>query len=177
MNAKLVGMMLLTALAAGCGEGRAIFNVDVHSFLKPGGRDTIPYFVPPLTSATASTAQRIDLPGAGSSLVDTVHAVGTAKFLNTSGSGTIRLQLYVATDSAGTYNPSALAIDLPPSPVPGPDVTINADLSSAVNSVFTQSVLWARLAAGGTNPGATPLQGKMVLTSLNLRVVVQDKIF
>jgi len=176
MKAKWAGMVLL-ALGAGCGQGRAIFNVDVLSFLKPTGRDTVPYLVPPLTSATASTVQKISLPGVGSSIVDTVHAVGTATFINSGGSGTIQLQLYVATDSAGTYNASALAISLPASSVPGPDVTIDADLSSAVNSVFTSSQLWARVVAGGTNPGATTLQGKMVLKSLNLRIVVQDKLF
>src|SRR6267143_463568 len=177
MNAKWAGIVVLTALGVGCGQGRAIFNVDVQSFLKPSGRDTVPYVVPPLTSAVASTVQRINLPGVGSSIVDTVHAVGTARFINSGGSGTIQLQLYVATDSAGTYNASALAISLPPSSVPGPDVPINADLSSTVNSVFTASPLCARVVAGGTNPGATTLPGKMVLTSLNLRIVVEDKLF
>jgi len=127
MNAKWAGMVVLTALGAGCGQGRAIFNVDVQSFLKPSGRDTVPYLVPPLTSAVGSTVQRINLPGVGSSIVDTVHAVGTARFINSGGSGTIQIQLYVATDSAGTYNASALAISLPPSSVPGPDVPIDAD--------------------------------------------------
>jgi len=42
MNAKWAGMVVLTALGAGCGQGRAIFNVDVQSFLKPSGRDTVP---------------------------------------------------------------------------------------------------------------------------------------
>src|SRR3982074_673977 len=125
MNAKWAGMVVLTAPGVGGGQGRSIFNVDVQSFLKPSGRDTVPYLVPPLTSAVASTVQRINLPGVGSSIVDTVQARGTARFINAGGSGTIQVQLYVAKDSPWTYNATGLAISLPPSPVPGPDVPID----------------------------------------------------
>src|SRR2546426_7555599 len=152
MNAKGLGVALLAALAVGCGEGRAIFNVDVYSFLKGTGRDTVPYFVPPGPPVDTSSVQHINLPGAGSSIVDTVHAIGGVTFLNTGGSGTIRFQIYVAADSLGTYNASALAVSVPappagPAPVPGPPVGLDADFSNAVNSVFTQSDLWVRLVA------------------------------
>ena len=182
MNAKCFGVALLVALAVGCGEGRAIFNVDVHSFLFGTGRDTVPYLVPASTTLDTSRVQHINLPGAGSSIVDTVHAIGGVKFLNTSGSGTILFQIYVAADSLGTYNASALAVSVPappagPAPVPGPPVGLDADFSNAVNSVFTQSDLWVRLAAHVTAAAGLPMQGKMVLDSLRLRIVIQDKIF
>src|SRR2546422_11036617 len=90
MNAKCFGVALLVALAVGCGEGRAIFNVDVHSFLFGTGRDTVPYLVPASTTLDTSSVQHINLPGAGSSIVDTVHAIGGVTFLNASGLGTIR---------------------------------------------------------------------------------------
>jgi len=104
------------------------------------------------------------------------------KFLNTGGSGTILFQIYVAADSLGTYNASALALSVPappagPAPVPGPPVGLDADFSNAVNSVFTQSHLWVRLAAHVTAAAGLPKQGKMVLDSLRLRVVIRDKIF
>src|SRR2546425_8084251 len=182
MNAKCFGVALLAALAAGCGEGRAIFNVDVHSFLFGTGRDTVPYLVPAATTLDTSSVQHINLPGAGSSIVDTVHAIGGVTFLNTGGSGTIRFQLYVAADSLGTYNPSALAVSVPappagPAPVPGPPVGLDADLANAVNSAFTQSDLWVRLVAQVSNPNLVLLSGKMVLDSLRLRIVIRDKIF
>src|SRR2546430_11874390 len=45
MKAKWLGVALGCAVlaggAAGCGQGRAIFNVDVYSFLKGTGRDTL----------------------------------------------------------------------------------------------------------------------------------------
>ena len=183
MNAKCFGVTLLAALTVGCGEGRAIFNVDVHSFLFGTGRDTVPYLVPASTTRDTFSVQHINLPGAGSSIVDTVHATGLAKFLPTSGSGTIRFQLYVAADSVGTYNaPLALALSVPappagPAPVPGPPIGIDADLSNSVNSVFTQSKLWVRLVAQVSAAAGLPMQGKMVLDSLSLRIVVRDKIF
>src|SRR5947209_11925473 len=71
MNAKCFGVALLAALTVGCGEGRAIFNVDVHSFLFGTGRDTVPYLVPASTTLDTSSGQHINLPGAGSSIVDT----------------------------------------------------------------------------------------------------------
>jgi hypothetical protein len=182
MNAKWFGVALLAALAVGCGVGRAIFNVDVYSFLQGTGRDTVPYFVPASTSLDTSSVQHINLPGAGSSIVDTVHAIGGVKFLNTGGSGTIRFQLYVAADSLGTYNASALAVSVPappagPAPVPGPPVGIDADLANAVNSAFTQSELWVRLVAQVSAAAGLPMQGQMVLDSLRLHIVVRDKVF
>lgn len=173
---------LLVAAAVGCGEGRVIFNVDVYSFLQGTGKDTVPYAVPPATSATASTVQLINLPpGLGNSIVDSVRITnGSANLITTGGAGSIGLELFVASDSAGTHLPGALALSLPPTAIPGPGtvpVAISGDLSPGLNSLFTQPTLWIRLAATGTNPGAVPLVGEMALTALQLRVVMQEKLF
>jgi hypothetical protein len=182
MKAKWLGVTLAAgAVAAGCGQGRAIFNVDAYSFLKGTGSDTVPYFVPPSTSVTASsTPRKISLPGAGSSIVDSARAFGTENLVNSAGSGSIGLQVYLAADSAGTFNPSALAITVPTKNVSGtattPD-TIRADVSAALDTLFTKSQLWVRLVASGTNPGATLLQGKAVLTSLLVTVILKAKLF
>jgi hypothetical protein len=56
-------------------------------------------------------------------------------------------------------------------------VVIVGDLSSGINDAFTHDTLWIRIAATGTNPNAGPLVGQMALTALQLRVVMQDKIF
>jgi hypothetical protein len=91
--------------------------------------------------------------------------------------------MYVAADSAGTYNAGALALSLPDTAVsagPPISITISGDLSAAVNAIFTQPTVWIRLVATGTNPNALPvtgLQGQMVLTALTVRVIMQDKIF
>src|SRR3989449_3257259 len=173
MKAKWLGLALVSAaVAVGCGEGRAIFNVDVYSFLKGTGSDTVPYFVPPGPPVSgASTPRKINLPGAGSSIVDTVRAFGTVDLRNATGSGTIGLQVYLAADSASTYNAAAVAINVPTKGVSGANIvpdTIRADLSAAFDSLFTKSQLWIRFAATGSNSGVTLLQGKAVLTSLLL---------
>ncbi len=181
---KALAAALLVFVAA-CGQGKAIFNVNVYSFIAGTGKDTVPYIIPPSSSATGSTVQKINLPpGFGSSIVDSVRITnGSANLLTTSGSGRIGFQLYVAADSAGTYNAGALALSLPDTAVsagPPISVTISGDLSAAVQAVFTQPTVWVRLVANGSNPNALPvtgLQGKMILTALTIRVVVEDKIF
>src|SRR2546426_12668134 len=86
MKAKWLGLALVSAaVAAGCGEGRAIFNVDVYSFLKGTGRDTVPYLVPGLSGSGSSIPQKINLPGAGSAIVDSVRALRKLELINSTG--------------------------------------------------------------------------------------------
>ncbi|HEY3279088.1 MAG TPA: hypothetical protein VGJ83_01135 [Gemmatimonadales bacterium] len=183
MKATTPALLLAAALlSTACGEGRAIFNVDVYSFMAGTGSDTVPYAIPPATSATASSpAKEINLPpGFGSSVIDSVHITGTANLVNTAGTGTIGFRMYLDSTSAGTLNPSALAINLTPVNVSGnatAPMTIVGDLSGALKTLFTRSSLWVRVEIIGNNPGAVPVTGNMVLTALQLRVVIQDKLF
>jgi hypothetical protein len=169
-------------LTAACGEGRAIFNVDVYSFMAGSGNDTIPYAVPGLSSVDSFTVQRIILPpGFGKSIVDSVRITsGAANLITSTGAGSIGFSLYIASDSASTHLPGSLALSLAATTIPGPGtlpVAIVGDLSSGINAAFTRDTLWVRIAATGTNPNAGPLLGQMALTALQLRVVMQDKIF
>lgn len=179
MRAWLVG--LLCAVAA-CGEGRAIFNVDVHSFVVGTGKDTVPYLIPiGLTDTLQSPPQKISLPpGFGNSVVDSVRiTIGSANLINTAGSGTIGFQFYIAADSAGALSPSALAIDITPTAVNGAQtvtVPITGDLSPALNSLFTESEIWVSIGAAGTNTGGVAVTGDMALTALTIRVVMQEHI-
>ncbi len=90
-------------VAAGCGQGRAIFNVDVYSFLKGTGQDTLrlpPDPLPPLPPSTTVTDSvtpiAVNLPGAGSSIVDTVRLIGTLDVTNPTSSGTLTYQIFFA---------------------------------------------------------------------------------
>lgn len=183
MKALASALIVAAALlSAACGEGRAIFNVDVYSFMAGSGNDTVPYAVPPTSSLDSFTVQRILLPpGFGKSIVDSVRITsGSANLITSAGAGSIGLSLYIASDSASTHLPAALALTLPATTIPGPGtipVLISGDLSSGINAAFTRDTLWVRIAATGTNPNAGPLIGKMALTALQLRVVMQDKIF
>ena len=175
---------LVTALlvsAAACGQGKAIFNVDVYSFMAGTGKDTIKYVIPPGTSAAASTVQKVSLPpGFGSSSVDSVKiTTGNANLLNAAGTGAIGFSLYFASDSASTWTAPA-ALNIPATAVSGLEtvpVAITGDLSGVVDSLFKQDMLWMRIQANGTNTGATLVSGKGVLTALLIRVVLQDKVF
>jgi hypothetical protein len=183
MRAKglcIAGIAALVGLAYGCGSGHAIFNVDVYSFLQGTGKDTVPYLVPPGPAVSASsTPQKVHLPGAAGSLVDSVVILGTAKVENQSDTGTVAFQLFLAADSAGTYT-AAPAFSVSPAVVKGVDtvvVTISGSVSPSADSLFTRDSLWVRLSAVGTDSGLiTPLAGKLVLTSLLLRVVMNLKL-
>jgi len=188
MNRTWIGAALGAAIvAASCGQGRAIFNVDAYSFLKGSGKDTVPYAAPPLASNFgASTApQKISLvPGLSSSGIDTVQVTGTGEFRNASGGpGTIKFQVYLASDSAGTYasTKDSLLSPAPSATISGANtaqVILNApNLSPAGDSLFSKSQVWVRIVASVSNTGATLMQGKAVLTGLQLHVVVQDKLF
>jgi hypothetical protein len=177
---KALFVVLLAAAVAACGEGRAIFNIDAQSFMEGGGKDTIPYAVPPASSVTASTVSNITLPpGFGSSTVDSVRITnGGANLINATGTGTIGFQLFFAADSAGTFTGPA-ALSVPVTTVNGAQtvpVTITGDLSPSVAALFASDKIWMRIAITGTNAGATPVTGKGVLTALQIRVVLQDKI-
>ena len=193
MNKTSIGVTVLAlgaGLAAGCGGGRAIFNVDAYSFFKGSVNDTVPYVVPPLTNNfSAWTTQKINLvPGLGSSIVNGVTVVVKADFRNQSGGpGSVAFQVYLASDSAHTYTQGGVKPDSVFSPPisasnlsgttvqsVGPD---SATLSLSTDSLFTRSAIWARIAATVSNPNPTVMQGKAVLTGLNLQVIVQDKLF
>jgi hypothetical protein len=175
---------IAVAFAAACGQGRVIFNVDAYSFLAGSGTGTVPYAAPPATSIDTSTVQKVSLPGGlGSSLVDTVKVTGSVDFRNDSGGpGTITFQVYLAKDSAGAFAASADSILTPPisaslSGASTTSVPINANnLSPKGDSLFTGSQVWFRVRARVSNSG-TFLHGKAALTALQLRVVVQDKVF
>jgi hypothetical protein len=178
MKALLVGLL---AIVAACGEGRAIFNIDAQSFMEGTGKDTIPYVIPPASSGTVSTTQRITLPpGFGSSNVDSVRITnGGITLMNTAGAGTIGFSLFFASDEAGTFTAPA-ALIVPDASVSGAQnvpVVISGDLSGTVNSLFANDVIWMRIAATGNNGGVTPVTGKGLITALQIRVVLQDKIF
>jgi len=180
-----VGVTVALAALAACGVGNAIVNVDVFSFLQGSSSDSIPYVVPPGASnfAVSNAPRKINLiPGVGGSLVDTVSVSGSTNFVNQTGTGSIGFQLYVASDSAATYQPSAavfaapLAVNVTPGTTT-PLVIPLTNLTATLDSLFSQSAIWVRLVAVVSNSGATLVQGVTVLTGLNLRVVVNVKTF
>jgi hypothetical protein len=186
MVGKWLGVSFVAAvLVAGCGQGTAGFDVDLYSFLTGAGKDTIPYAAPPGASnlVVSNPPQKVSLlPGLGSSFIDTARITGTMDLRNQLGSGTLGLQIYLAADSAGTYAASAAVFNpVPSAAISGTNTSVLTfgipNLTGQLDSLFTSSSLWVRLEASVSNPGLTLLQGKAVLTGLELRLVVRDKLF
>ena len=179
--------LLVVAGVVACGEGRAIFNVDVLSFIAPSGKDTIAYNFPatPITVSRDSflPAQKVSLPsGLGSSSVDsvTVSLAGSAD--NQTGTGSATFAIFFSKDSATVYagSPYITATGTISGPQPSTVLLLAPSTVSLADSVFNTNTLWVGVHASFTqNAGGvgTGLSGKLRLTLLNLRIVLQDKVF
>ena len=184
MRATASALIVVGALfSAACGEGRAIFNVDVLSFIQPSGKDTIRYNLATALAVSADsfiTPQKVSLPpGLGKSSVDSVQVTAAAVIENTTGTGSIQFQVYFAKDSANVYTTT-------------PYITANGTISGTQpstvpllpptsvalsDSVFNTDQLWVGVHAGIAKNAGPNLVGRVRLTTLTLRVVLQDKIF
>src|SRR5438034_10317496 len=108
MKAKWLGVTLLVAVAAACGEGHAIFSIDVYSFMTGTGSDTLrvpPDPLPGLPPASPPVQDSIipvgvDLPSAmSSSIVDTVLLNGSLDVTNSTGTGTFSYEVFFSSSS------------------------------------------------------------------------------
>lgn len=176
MKATWIGLALAAAaLAAACGEGHAIFNVDVFSFMQGSGTDTLHYTVLGGVSGNVdNTPTEVSLLGGlSNSTVDTVTLTVGADLVNATGSGTVSFQIFFAADSASTYSGTPF---LSPSGTLSP-ATITPITGSATfsDSLFNQQTLWVGIRLATTANAGPPLDGRMQLTALNVRIVLQDK--
>lgn len=166
------------ALALGCGEGHAIFDIDVLSFLGGQGNDTAHYTIPGGTSGNVDNPPvRVTLlKGLGNSTVDSVTLTVGASIENNTGSGKVKFQVFFSSDSVGLYSTVPYAQDsatvvgadtasLAPGPIP-----ILAD------SIFGQAQIFVgiRVAVAANAPVAPPLDGRLRLSAVRLRIVLQD---
>jgi hypothetical protein len=116
------------------------------------------------------------LGGLGNSDVDTVTITAGDSIYNTSGTGTITFQVFFAGDSAATYSGAPL-LSVVGSAGPGATTTTGANQAVIVgDSLFKNQTLWVGVQAR-VQSTAAPLDGKIKLTALTLRIVLKDKIF
>ena len=168
----------LLVLVAACGQGHAVFNVDVLSFL-PVSDSVQRYSVPGLGISAESTASRQFFlpPGVGKSTVDSVSASASASVIDTSGSGSVGFDIFFAkTQGALFIGTPYLTANSGPL-VPGDSVLMVPPTSvSLADSVFQTDTVWVGVRARiSTNVGPN-MAGRFRLNSLNLRIVVADKI-
>lgn len=180
---RIGAVLVVAAVAVTCGTGRAIFNVDVLSFIQPSGKDTIHYNIPGLLAGSADsfiTPQKVGLPGGlGKSTVDSVQLTAAAVIENQTGTGSIQFQVYFAKDSAKVYtttpyiNATGTISGTQPSTVP----LLPPTSVSLSDTVFNTNTLWVGVHAGISKNAGADLVGRVRLTALTLRIVLSDKIF
>ena len=178
---KALAAALLVSVAA-CGQGHAVFNVDVVSFLQPSGKDTVGYNIVTALAVSADsfiTPVKISLPsGLGSSTVDSVSVAMAGVIDNQTGTGSVTFEIFFAQDSASTYtgtpylHPSATISGTQPSTVP----LLAPDTVSLADSVFNTNTLWVGVHAALTKNAGANLTGRIRMTMLTLRIVLQDKV-
>jgi len=177
MRAKWLWVAALAAAAAGCGEGRAIFNIDVFSFLSNANAETLPYIEPPptgvLDTIPVQTVNSIGIGGA--SIVDTVRLFGSVEFDNTSGTGNLIFAVYFDTVKSTVYTGTP-ALNVSGAVTPGsktPNPFDIPDLPTALKPLFLSSTVYVGIRASATDS----VRGTAKLTALQARIVIKDKIF
>lgn len=172
----LVLVAVLTAAAIGCGQGRAIFDIDVFSFLSATNADTLPY-VGPLPPGVPDTipVQTVKSLGIGSSsLVDTVRLSGSVDFVNRTGTGSVTFSVYF--DSVSTVYTSTPAFSVSGAVTPGATTPspFALDITDpAMRQLFLKSTIYVGIRASATGT----ISGTAKLTALRARIVIQDKFF
>jgi hypothetical protein len=165
MRRTWLGSIVLALSAAACGDGRAIFNIDVFSFLNAQKVDTLPYLAP-LPPGTPDTIPH-----------QSVTLTATLNFVNQGGTGQVGFAIYI--DSVPNVYASAPAFSIPPVNVSGTATSqgaLSAELLASLRPLFARSQLFigARVTSTATAP---PVSGVARITGLDLRIVLQDKVF
>ena len=176
----MLGAMWLAAALAACGAGRAIFIVDVLSFLRPSGDDVIPYDVlGGLPQADVDVSHQFLLPpGLGQSSVDSVQLTGAGVLENTSGGGNVTWQIFFAKDQASLFTGTPY-ITASSGPVSGAQTVqlLPPTTVSLSDTVFSATDLWVGIRTRISTNAGPNMVGQLTLTQLLARVVLQDKVF
>jgi hypothetical protein len=170
----VMAVVIVAATALSCGEGNVIFNVDVYSFLKGVGQDSVPYVAPSPFDTISPQAVNLLPTGLGSSVVESVTVAGTVDYNNSMGSGTVGLELYI--DTVPDVYAGTPAFAVAPVAVTAGD-TVRAPFQGDVNSLFHQLFLAQKVYVGMRVVATGAAAGVARLSALGLRIVIQDKIF
>jgi hypothetical protein len=169
----------LLVLVAACGEGRVILNVDVLSFLTSAD-STTSYNVPGgIPQVDSTITQLIPLPGGlGKSSIDSVSATAAAIIENTAGSGSVLFEVFFAKTQGSLFTGTPY-LSAASGPIVGADTVqlLPPTSVSLADTVFNTDSLWVGIRARiSTNVGPN-MTGQLRLTTLGLRIAVQDKVF
>ena len=170
---KALAAALLVSVAA-CGEGKAVFNVDVLSFLSASD-STKAYTIPIIGTVDSTISRNFRLPpGFGGSSVDSVAATVAASLENSAGSGTVILAVFFAKTQGGLFTGTPYLSDT--ATVAGAQtVPLGKNVVSLADTVFNTDSLWVGIRARISTTVA-PMTGQLRFTDIRLRIVVQDQI-
>jgi len=183
MRAKWLWVTCLAGAAAtGCGEGRVIFNVDVLSFLRPTGGDTIHYDVPGGLTVDSTVSEFFALPGGfGKSTVNSVSITGAAALDNSGGGGSVVFDIFFAKSQAALFAPGSAYVSASSGHVSGvQSVQLLPPTSvSPGDTVFNADSIWVGVRAQVTaDPPLLPhMTGRLRMTELTVQIVLNDKLF
>lgn len=180
---RLAGLAVAAGAASfaqGCGQGRAIFNVDVLSFLGGQGKEVVPYVIPSGTSGTVDNppVQVTLLKGLGNSTVDSVTLTVAANVENDSGSGKVKFQIFFSSDQATVYSGTPYAQDSATVTGSQTAVLAPAPIPLVADSIFGQDQIFVGVRVAVTaNAGPPPaMGGQLRLSTVKLRIVLQDHV-
>ena len=168
----------LTVTAIGCGQGRAIFDIDVFSFLSSAKADTLPY-VGPLPPGFPDTIppQTVNSLGIGSSsIVDTVHFTGSVDFENATGTGNVTFAVYFDSLQSTLYSGTP-AINVSAAVTPGTTTPSPFDIPNLTDPALRQLFLKSTVYVGIRVSTTGTISGVARLSALRARIVIQDKFF
>ena len=169
----------LLVLVTACGQGHLILNVDVLSFFSSSDSTTsynVPGGIPPVDSTI--TGRVILPPGLGKSSVDSVTATGAAVIQNATGSGNVTFSVFFAKTQGALFTGTPY-LTAASGPISGAQTVqlLPPTTVSLADTVFNTDSLWVGIRARiSTNVGPN-MTGQLRITTLGLRIVVQDKVF
>ena len=174
---RLGALATLVGLLAGCGEGRAILNVDVLSFFPAGVLDTA-YAVPGGTSGSVDLAPvEVSTVELGGSTIDSVLVTVAADVENTQGSGTLAFAIYFS-DSLATLFDAANLVAADTAVVNGVETVAVAPPPFLADdpAIFSTDLLYVGVRLFGQANAGAAMTGRLRLQQLDARIVVQDEL-
>jgi hypothetical protein len=168
------GLLALTA----CGQGRAVFNIDVLSFLSSSDSTKNYSVLGGIPQADSTVSRQFTLPpGFGKSSVDSVTASLSSVVQNATGGGRVLLQVFFAKTQAGLFTGTPYLSDSTGHMVGADTVSLGTNKVSLADSVFNTDSIWVGIRARISTDAGPAMTGKVRFTDLHVVVVLNDKLF
>ncbi len=166
-------------LVLACGQGRAIFNVDVLSFLGGEGNDTVHYTIPGGTSGNVDNppVKVTLLRGLGNSTVDSVTLTVGAIIENQTGTGQVKYQIFFGSNPVGLFTTTPYAEDSANVSGVQTDTLASGPLLVVGDSIFKKDEIYVGVRASVNANAGPAMDGRLRLSEVRLRIILQENVF